>query len=66
MSKKISYYKPCGTTKGKRNHQLIGIDEKNRAGPVAEWLSSHTQLQQLRVLPVWILGVDMTPVIKPG
>ena len=35
------------------------------AGPVAEWLSSRTPLQQPRALPVRILGTDMAPLIKP-
>ena len=35
------------------------------AGPMAEWLSSHTPLQQPRVSQVQILGVDMAPLIKP-
>ena len=33
--------------------------------PVAEWLSLHIPLQQLRVLPVRILGADMALLIKP-
>ena len=35
------------------------------AGPVAEWLSSHTPLQWPRVLLVWILGTDMPPLVRP-
>ena len=32
------------------------------AGPVAEWISS---LQRPRVSPVWILGMDVAPLIRP-
>ena len=32
---------------------------------MSESLSSHTLLQQPRVLPVQILGVDMAPFIRP-
>ena len=39
--------------------------EAGRAGPVAEWLSSHTPLWWSRVSLVRILGVDMAPLIKP-
>ena len=35
------------------------------AGPVAEWVSSRTLLQWPRVSPVQILGMDMTPLIRP-
>ena len=35
------------------------------AGPVAEWLSSCTPLRRPRVLPVGILGADITPLIVP-
>ena len=35
------------------------------AGPVAEWLSSCTLLQQPRVSLVWILGADRALLIKP-
>ena len=35
------------------------------AGPVAEWLSSHAPLWWPGVLLVWILGPDMTPLIRP-
>ena len=35
------------------------------AGPVAEWLSSHTPLQAARCLMVRILGTDMALLIKP-
>ena len=41
---------------------LSGIEG---AGPMAEWLSSHAPLQQLRVLPVRILGEDQAPLIRP-
>ena len=44
----------------------ISISYKdNGAGPVAEWLSSRALLQQPRVLPVWILAMDMALLIKP-
>ena len=32
---------------------------------VAEWLSLHAPLQRPRVSLVWILGADMTPLIRP-
>ena len=35
------------------------------AGPVAKWLSSHAPLRRSRVSPVWILGTDMAPLIRP-
>ena len=35
------------------------------AGPVARWLSSHTPLWQPRVSPVWILGTELAPLVKP-
>ena len=34
-------------------------------GPMAKWLSSHALLRRPRVLWVWILGVDMAPLIRP-
>ena len=38
---------------------------KGGAGPLAEWLSLCTPLQQPRVSPVRILGVDVEPLIRP-
>ena len=35
------------------------------AGPLAKWLSSCALLRRPRVLPVWILGVDMAPLLRP-
>ena len=35
------------------------------AGPVAEWLSLRAPLWRPRVSSVWILGADLTPLIKP-
>ena len=35
------------------------------AGPMAQWLSLHALLQWPMVSPVWILGVDLAPLIKP-
>ena len=35
------------------------------AGPMAEWLSLPALLWQPRVLPVWILGADVAPLIGP-
>ena len=35
------------------------------AGPVAKSLSSCTLLRRPRVSQVWILGVDMAPLIRP-
>ena len=32
---------------------------------MAEWLSLHALLQRPRVSLVWILGVDMAPLIRP-
>ena len=34
------------------------------ASPVAQWLSSCVPLQRPRVLPVWILGADIAPLIS--
>ena len=45
--------------KANKNQKLPG------AGPVAEWLSSRALLRQSRVLPVWILGADMAPLVEP-
>ena len=36
--------------------------KRQRAGPVAEWLSSHAPLQRPRVQ---ILGADMAPLVRP-
>ena len=36
-----------------------------RAGPMAEWLSSHARLQRPRVSSGWILGANLAPLIKP-
>ena len=38
--------------------------KKARAGPMAEWLSSHTPLGQPRVSLVRILGADMVPLVR--
>ena len=38
---------------------------KPRSSPVAEWLSSCALLQWPRVSQIWILGMDMTLLIKP-
>ena len=46
-------------------HLLIVQEKPWRADPVAEWLSSHTLLPRPRVSPVWLLGADMAPFIKP-
>ena len=35
------------------------------SSPMAEWLSSRALLRQPRVSLVWILGVDMAPLIRP-
>ena len=35
------------------------------ASPAAQWLSSCAPLRRPRVSPVWILGTDMAPLIKP-
>ena len=35
------------------------------AGPMVEWLSWRALLRWPRVSLVWILGADMTPLIKP-
>ena len=34
------------------------------ADPMAEWLSSHAPLQWPRVSLVWILGMDVAPLIR--
>ena len=45
----------------------VSLQEEIRAGgPRAEWLSSRASLQQPRVLPVHILGVDMALLIRLG
>ena len=36
-----------------------------QASRVAEWLSSRALLRRPRVSPVWILGADMAPLIRP-
>ena len=41
------------------------IQEFERAGPGAERLGLCALLGRSRVLPVWILGVDMAPLIRP-
>ena len=35
------------------------------ASPIVQWLGSHALLWRRRVLPVWILGEDLAPLIKP-
>ena len=35
------------------------------AGPTAEWLSLYTPLRRPRISPIWILGTDLAPLIKP-
>ena len=54
---------------GDGNTSLIGVleDQKSKwgAGPVVEWLNSHSPLQLPRVLPVQILGADMAPLVRP-
>ena len=35
------------------------------ADPIVEWLSSCAPLRRPRVSPVWILGADMAPLIRP-
>ena len=35
------------------------------AGLVAEWLSPRAPLQRPTVSPVWILGADVAPLLRP-
>ena len=58
-SEKYAQTKLISATKHK--HQK----SQTRAGPRAKWLSSHTLLQQPRVLLVWILGADIALIIRP-
>ena len=44
---------------------VIMIIRKIGAGPVDKWLRSRAPLWRPRVLLVWILGVDMAPLIRP-
>ena len=50
----------------KENFESVLIREHRQgAGPMAEWLSSRTLLQQPGVLLVQILGMDMAPLLRP-
>uniref|UniRef100_A0A9L0R703 Uncharacterized protein n=1 Tax=Equus caballus TaxID=9796 RepID=A0A9L0R703_HORSE len=54
------------TSKTKSDKCWRGCGERRKeAGPVAEWLSSRAPLERPRVSLVWILGVDMAPVVRP-
>ena len=47
------------------SHFKFSLKNCPGADPVAEWLSLYAPLQQPRVSLVWILGVDMAPLIRP-
>ena len=50
---------------GRERKNYVHIKHTHGAGPVAEWVSSHAPLWQPRVSLVWILGADMTPLVRP-
>ena len=47
------------------NQQHTHQEESPGAGPVAEWLSLHAPLRWPGVSLVWILRMDMAPLVRP-
>ena len=48
---------------GTKRHGQVVKDVQTGAGPMAKWL--HALLWRARASPVWILGTDMAPLIRP-